>query len=373
MLVSIVLATVIGVVGYTPTVNPLGVPLNVDWIYYYNALQRMLSSQNPVAEAFKAWQYSPGDRPLYMLMLYAIVKAFNVDVKALCMYHNIFLLQLYTLATYFMVKRIYGDEVAGIAALIAPTTPNIASFAYGGFQANLFTLSIIYIAIGLVAEGKWISILLVALISLIAILSHIYTWIHFASLFTAYLGLLTAMLIAKLILRKSFDRKLATKILAALAFIIVGIALDVLVASRFGLLKKVNIYYLFQQALAGLRRVSTLSFGKVMSNLEFYSNIYTGGSLNNPLYWLLLVTSSAFTPLAIESAIFVYISMALAVAAIAIDPLYTYRMLINTPTALVVAPLLARLGKWERALLLLSLYSVAVTKMLTFVPGLKIP
>jgi hypothetical protein len=153
----------------------------------------------------------------------------------------------------------------------------------------------------------------------------------------------------------------------------VGIALDVLVASRFGLLKKVNIHYLSQQALAGLRRVSALSFGKVLNSLEFYSNIYTGGSLNNPLYWLLLVASSAFTPLAIESAIFVYVSMALAVAAIAIDPLYTYRMLINTPTALVVAPLLARMGRWERALLVLSLYSVAVTKMLTFIPGLKIP
>jgi hypothetical protein len=367
LLISVALATFVGVIGYIPTVNSNGYPLNVDWIFYYNALQKMLISQDPVSEAFRAWPMY-GDRPLYMLMLYTFVKIFKVDPKALCLYHNVFLFQLYTVSTYYMAKKIYGEDVARMLALIASATPNIISFIYGGFQANLFTLSLIQFAIGLMNSGKLMSIPLVALISLIAVTSHIYTWIHFAPLF-----LLTSIAtIIAVAIRRRIDRFSIVKIVSGAIFIAIGIAVDILAIRSLGTLKKINIYYLWSQIEKGLANLGKLGFQDIWSSMEFYLNIYTGGSLNNPLYWLLLAISTTLIPFNIDTFSFTYASITSSLLALAINPLYTYRILINTPTAPVTAYILTKLSKWERTLLIVSLYSITITKILSYIPGLKI-
>jgi len=367
LLISVALATFVGVIGYIPTVNSNGYPLNVDWIFYYNTLQKMLISQDPVSEAFRAWPMY-GDRPLYMLILYTFVKIFKVDPKALCLYHNVFLFQLYTVSTYYMAKKIYGEDVARYAALIASATPNIISFTYGGFQANLFTLSLIQFAIGLMNSGKLMSIPLVALISLIAVTSHIYTWIHFAPLF-----LLTSIAtIIAVAIRRRIDRFSIVKIVSGAIFIAIGIAVDILAIRSLGTLKKVNIYYLWSQIEKGLANLGKLGFQDIWNSMEFYLNIYTGGSLNNPLYWLLLAISTTSIPFNIDTFSFTYASITSSLLALAINPLYTYRILINTPTAPVTAYILTKLSRWERTLLIVSLYSITITKILSYIPGLKI-
>ena len=367
LLISVALAIFVGIVGYIPTVNSNGYPLNVDWIFYYNALQKMLISQDPVSEAFKAWPMY-GDRPLYMLILYTFVKIFKVDPKTLCLYHNVFLFQLYTVSTYYMAKKIYGEDVARCTALIASATPNIISFIYGGFQANLFTLSLIQFAIGLMNSGKLMSIPLVALISLIAVTSHIYTWIHFAPLF-----LLTSIAtIIAVAIRRRIDRFSIVKIVGGAIFIAIGIAVDILAIRSLGTLKKINIYYLWSQIEKGLANLGKLGFRDIWSSMEFYLNIYTGGSLNNPLYWLLLAISTTLIPFNIDTFSFTYASITSSLLALAINPLYTYRILINTPTAPVTAYILTKLSKWERTLLIVSLYSITITKILSYIPGLKI-
>jgi len=367
LLISVALATFVGVIGYIPTVNSNGYPLNVDWIFYYNTLQKMLISQDPVSEAFRAWPMY-GDRPLYMLILYTFVKIFKVDPKALCLYHNIFLFQLYTVSTYYMAKKIYGEDVARCTALIASATPNIISFTYGGFQANLFTLSLIQFAIGLMNSGKLMSIPLVALISLIAVTSHIYTWIHFAPLF-----LLTSIAtIIAVAIRRRIDRFSIVKIVSGAIFIAIGIAVDILAIRSFATLKKVNIYYLWSQIEKGLANLGKLGFQDIWNSMEFYLNIYTGGSLNNPLYWLLLAISTTSIPFNIDTFSFTYASITSSLLALAINPLYTYRILINTPTAPVTAYILTKLSRWERILLIVSLYSITITKILSYIPGLKL-
>jgi len=367
LLISVALATFVGVIGYIPTVNSNGYPLNVDWIFYYNTLQKMLISQDPVSEAFRAWPMY-GDRPLYMLILYTFVKIFKVDPKALCLYHNVFLFQLYTVSTYYMAKKIYGEDVARYAALIASATPNIISFTYGGFQANLFTLSLIQFAIGLMNSGKLMSIPLVALISLIAVTSHIYTWIHFAPLF-----LLTSIAtIIAVAIRRRIDRFSIVKIVSGAIFIAIGIAVDILAIRSFATLKKINIYYLWSQIEKGLANLGKLGFQDIWNSMEFYLNIYTGGSLNNPLYWLLLAISTTSIPFNIDTFSFTYASITSSLLALAINPLYTYRILINTPTAPVTAYILTKLSRWERILLIVSLYSITITKILSYIPGLKL-
>jgi len=367
LLISVALAIFVGIVGYIPTVNSNGYPLNVDWVFYYNALQKMLVSQDPVSEAFKAWPMY-GDRPLYMLILYTFVKIFKVDPKALCLYHNVFLFQLYTVSTYYMAKKIYGEDVARYAALIASATPNIISFIYGGFQANLFTLSLIQFAIGLMNSGKLMSIPLVALISLTAVASHIYTWIHFAPLFFLT-SIATVIAIA---IRRRIDRFSIVKIVGGAIFIAIGIAVDILAIRSFATLKKINIYYLWSQIEKGLANLGKLGFQDIWNSMEFYLNIYTGGSLNNPLYWLLLAISTTSIPFNIDTFSFTYTSITSSLLALAINPLYTYRILINTPTAPVTAYILTKLSRWERILLIVSLYSITITKILSYIPGLKL-
>jgi hypothetical protein len=367
LLISVALATFVGIVGYIPTVNSNGYPLNVDWVFYYNALQKMLVSQDPISEAFKAWPMY-GDRPLYMLILYTFVKIFKVDPKALCLYHNVFLFQLYTVSTYYMAKKIYGEDVACYAALIASATPNIISFIYGGFQANLFTLSLIQFAIGLMNSGKLMSIPLVALISLTAVASHIYTWIHFVPLFFLT-SIATVIAIA---IRRRIDRFSIVKIVGGAIFIAIGIAVEILAIRSLGTLKKINIYYLWSQIEKGLANLGKLKFQDIWNSMEFYLNIYTGGSLNNPLYWLLLAISTTSIPFNIDTFSFTYASITSSLLALAINPLYTYRILINTPTAPVTAYILTKLSRWERILLIVSLYSITITKILSYIPGLKL-
>uniref|UniRef100_A0A7J2U1N3 Glycosyltransferase RgtA/B/C/D-like domain-containing protein n=1 Tax=Ignisphaera aggregans TaxID=334771 RepID=A0A7J2U1N3_9CREN len=365
---SVMLATIMGLVGYMPTVNSYGAPLNVDWAFYYDALQRMLASSNPFAEAFRAWPVY-GDRPLYMILLYIVSKTLSIDPKTLCLYHNIFLFQLYALSTYFMTRKLLGEYIARYAALIAVATPNIASFVYGGFQADLFTLSLMQFAIGLAYTPSLRSLVAVSMLSLVALLTHVYTWVHFAALFIVNA---VAMLVLSLY-RRDFDRRSVIMMLSMVLLVVVGVVSDAGVSFFLGKLRLISIEYFWNQVVSGLKSLKQLNFHRLWSDMEFYMNIYTGGSLNNPLYWLLFAISTLLTPINTGIISYTYASTAIAVAMFAINPLYAYRMLINTPTAPIVAAGMSRLGKWERALIIVSLYSVALTKTLSFIPGLKLP
>jgi hypothetical protein len=217
-------------------------------------------------------------------------------------------------------------------------------------------------------SGKLMSIPLVALISLTAVVSHIYTWIHFAPLFF----LTSIATIIAIAIRRKVDRFSIVKIVGGAIFIAIGIAVDILAIRSFATLKKINIYYLWSQIEKGLANLGKLGFQDIWNSMEFYLNIYTGGSLNNPLYWLLLAISTTSIPFNIDTFSFTYTSITSSLLALAINPLYTYRILINTPTAPVTAYILTKLSRWERILLIVSLYSITITKILSYIPGLKL-
>ena len=370
LMLGIVLATFIGIIGYTPTINPMKIPLNVDWLFYYEALQRMIESKNPYIEAFRAWP-TYGDRPLYMILLYTISRILPIDIKTLCIYHNIALFQLYALSTYYMAKKIFGKNIARYAIIIAPATPNISSFIYGGFQANLFTLSLIQFSIGLFTEFKVRNIPLIIVLSLITISSHLYTWIHFAVLTAIYILILILIAIYRGILHGKYKDvfKLA---ISPIVFILTGLVLDMILGFILKEFKRIDIKMHTLQFLNVFRYINRIDLNKIWSQMEFYHNVYTGGSLNNPLYWILLLLSSILSSSTVITSIYTYISILLSIAMYAIVPLYSYRIEINTPTAYIVASLINSLGKTEKVFVILSLYSIALTKVICYIPNLNL-
>lgn len=362
---AIIASIAIAAIGYIPTVNPFNAPLNVDWYFYYTALKDMMNSENPFMKALTSWTgYS--DRPLYLVLLYLSATIFKIDIKALSIYHNIAIAPIYTFSLYFMAKRISGYEVAKYVALLAPITPNALSFLYGGFQANHLSLSLIYIAIGLLLDAKPCKLPAIFILSMASLLTHAWTWIQF-SLFTALYMLLIIVerTIASLKGCGSFSRRHIFTVIGSVIFIIAGVvAISIVRSFTARILNPIHlISLLFQRPLA-----LGLDLNLLMKNLEFYHTIYTGGSLNNAVYYTLLILASLTAPFSIEILTYIFAQIVSSYLLYPYHPLYSYRIEINIPTILLTAHVFAKLNRDERALLYIALYTIAIGKVLCFIP-----
>jgi len=361
LVLALLVALTVGLAGYSPAVNPRRVPIDVDWVHYYRWLSTMMESANPVATAVEL----AGDRAAFLLILYTVTKLFKVDLLNLCVYMEVVLLQLYTLASYYVAREHFGRGVARYVALLAPLTPHALSFIYGGFQANLFSLTLTYLALGLSAKPNLRRLPLVLALSVLASLTHAWTWLQFAALVATYVAFSTAVGI----IRRGRPR----------GFVALVPYVTYLASSTVAYLTLRT--YIHSKALDHFERnvrlfwatvaTRTPDIGSLWRNSLFYFNIYTGGTLTNYVYWPLVLASSAATQA--HALLYVVVSLPLAVALAmyaytAQSSLLAYRVTINLPTYLAVARLFERIPTDARVALYLSLLSLALGKVLSIVP-----
>jgi len=353
-------ALAVGLAGHSPAVNPRGVPVDVDWIHYYRWLNTMMGSADPVAAAFQL----AGDRPAFLLALYAVAKLFRADLLKLCVYMEVALIQFYTLASYYVAREYLGNRAARYAALLAPLTPHALSFIYGGFQADLFSLTLIYVALGLSARPSLRRLPAVAALSVLASLTHAWTWFQFTALVSAYVLVSAAACAARRRLRELPSLTPYTAYVAPSS--VAYLALRTYIYTE-GLTNFEMNLKLFWAAITS--RAPDL--GALWRNSLFYFNIYTGGTLTNYIYWLLVLVGSAVTQLSTLIYIVASLPLTSALAMYAYtehSSLLAYRTTINTPTHLLVAKLFDRLPRDVRVCLYITLLSLALGKVLSIVP-----
>ncbi len=353
---GVMLSFIISILPYIPTLNPKLIPVNTDWIYYYNWLTTM--SKGKLFDVLIGYS----DRSLYLLILFTIWFTTGINPKLLCIFHNIVLLPLYSLSLYYLAKEYFGEYTGLIALYLAPFTPHFISFVYGGFQANLLALSLVFITLSLLSILNDLKRIIIASIIFILILFiHTWTW-------TQYIIVIGFFLIYHTV-KELFSgglRDVLYKYRYLYLFVIVNVFAGFLKKYVFGLFSVSDVIY----------RSSSIGFLKLVhlqeyvDKLSFFFTIYTGGTYNNPLYYfIVLASANVFAPTML------FFSILLPLIAM-IPPLefnvITYRLLLNTPMTIIVAKGMKNYGIDVKIALYISLVSWGLWRILSIIPGLSL-
>ncbi len=177
---GIAAALLVSSLPYSPPLNPLGLPVQVDSVFYYRWV--LEAAEDPMSVLDSA----NGSRPLYLAALYLAYLA-GASPDAIAKLQIIPLYVLYTFAVYRLAMAITGDgRVAGLAAVLAPLSPMGLGFIYGGFQANLAALSMLMLAFAALYTSR---IRTAILLAGAAIWVHPWTWVQYV----AGMGILAAL------------------------------------------------------------------------------------------------------------------------------------------------------------------------------------
>ena len=332
---AMLLGFIVTLVPYLPSVNPGGVPVTTDWVYYYKWLRDV--------DAVGLWGVLEQhmDRPLYIILLYGVERLFHVDPRSIAVYQIFFLGQLYVVASYFLGRSLGGEGVGVLSALFAAVSPGFLSFMYGGFQSDFFTVSIVYFALGLIARaGSGRRLVLGFIVFDLAMFLHEWTWTQYILVLSLYA--------AVLVVREYRAGGISGRGRLLLGLIVLSVLVDV---------AKSPLGVGWPSSIVGVTNASKniyLHRGVVSSN-HFLTTIYTGGSLNNPLYYMLVVLGSLFSGPLLGAVLFSGLTpFAL------LHYLITYRVVVNTPLQVATGLFASRLSGLELLLLYISLLSVAL-------------
>jgi len=343
LLIGLALSVAMGLIPYAPTLNPGQRPVNVDWVYYYSWLKQMAGGDFSVL-------LTRSDRPLYLLLLYTAWRISGVDLRALALYHNVALLPLYTFSLYLLAKRWLGERAAGYTALLAPFSPIFLSFIYGGFQANLFAVSLVYLSLYLLAGSRRGASLGLAILFM-AMFIHEWTWTQYTFVLTGYAAL---RLIGRALNRWSLEWRDK----AIMYYLVAGYLADI---------SKNTVFNMFSAArvVEAAINANTMPY---IDGLHFYTTIYTGGTLNNSLFYVMVLLGIGSLGLDIPS-LATILSL---IPALAPWSDITYRLILNTPITALAAEGMARQRPLMRVLLMVSLAGVALWRLYTIIPGLSL-
>ncbi|QIW25272.1 hypothetical protein EWF20_14680 [Sulfolobus sp. S-194] len=160
----------IALIPYIPFINPAKIPETVDFTYYYSWL---------LHPTFTGWFFY--SRPLYLLLLYSLSLIFGPYQVAY--YEFVFISLLYVYSAYKLASAI-DNKMANLSALLAAVSPMLITFLYSGLEANLFSISLMFISISYLIKRKKLP--LAILLSILALLSHIYAWAQLSSVIIVY-------------------------------------------------------------------------------------------------------------------------------------------------------------------------------------------
>ena len=143
----LLLSITLSLIPYMPSINPEFKPVSVDIRYYSILLDRVFTTDGwgAVEYAF----YRGGNRPLYLLLLYALVNL-GIPKQTVLNLEALFIAPLFALAAYFTAKRISENSCYALLASLAGILGfNMTVGMFGGFFMAWITLSLLYICVGL--------------------------------------------------------------------------------------------------------------------------------------------------------------------------------------------------------------------------------
>lgn len=265
---SLILALLIALIPYLPTINPWQMPVSVD--AYYNAifLEKMIKG-GPSA----AFYIAGGDRPVHLLLMYYLQVLSGWSAEAIAKYHNIILLPLLPISIYYLAKEWFGRETALIAMTLTPLSPMFLTFLIGGFQANNMALILLFIVLGLLSKPTRNRTTAAIALQALAIFIHPWSWDQ----------LVVSMALFYVISLSKSHQNLGNQ--KNMLIFLIGVAGTIafrsfLLPESIGALESANI------VASGLSLLNVVSFPQ---HLSFSLNYFVWGAIaNTPLYLLAL-------------------------------------------------------------------------------------
>lgn len=345
LLVSLALSLFLAIMPFIPSINPSMQPITTDYIYYYSWLEQA------VHEGIGQVMVARSDRPLYILLLYIIMRITGAGPSLVAGLQDIVLFPLYTFATYMLARKTIGPHRAGYASLMAALSPILLSYAYGGFQADLFTLSLTFIALSMLLGNTRKSFMGGLVLLGTTMFFHEWTW-------TQYTIIIAAYTVLALIKEWRSKQGISWRSKLLLAYLAVTVPADIAKTLFLGLFSSAKV-------VAAMSHPGT-EMGFIEAH-RFYTTIYTGSSLDNTLFYLLVIPGIA----AMHPLLLVTTSLSLATVFIPYNIMY-YRLLLNTPLPVMAGYTVSRMEKPLRILVFLEMFGLAMLRILSFIPGLSL-
>uniref|UniRef100_A0A7C3ESK4 Glycosyltransferase RgtA/B/C/D-like domain-containing protein n=1 Tax=Candidatus Methanomethylicus mesodigestus TaxID=1867258 RepID=A0A7C3ESK4_9CREN len=263
-------------VAYYPYIRaPPPYLAGIDAVYYYKYIIEM--DANGIGQAILS------DRPLYLLMLHALASLSGLSADVIVRAMPAVSSALLALATFWFVKVGTGRAETGVlAALFSATSFQVTAGMMGYFLAQIFCVIEMIVVFTLLLKGakgeaaKYCA--LAGIVSVIAFLTHPYTWVLMA-------GGIGLYLLALFILDKRRDRGLFLQALPLLAtMIIVAVALPYLGGQSFHSMSLVSvlkaIWAKFVEGL-GVAKITMLH-----TSMALMIQRWVGGAFGSPLFYL---------------------------------------------------------------------------------------
>jgi hypothetical protein len=275
-LASILLLSIaLPMIPYLPTVNPSFKPVSVDIRYYSEWLRNMLTTDLPRAIEYALYGKDNGNRPLYLLILYALINL-GVPRQIVLNFEALLIAPLFTLAVYFVAKRISRNHsYAFLASMAGLLGFNMTVGMMAGFFAAWMALIPFYECIALTLDlekHKLKSLVTYFIASVATLYIHPWTW-------SLMMGVLVIHLASSII--KSFSKGTIHANKYLLALLAANTVVDILKTAPApeygGLVRSASV-------LAGL---SLENFILLLRNLQRITTTYVGGLFFNPLHMAL--------------------------------------------------------------------------------------
>jgi len=270
LLLVLLLSVFMSVIPYLPTINPEFTPVSVDIRFYSMWVDEML-----VRHPWRAVEYAfsgagSGNRPLFLLFLYSLVKL-GIPRELVLNFEPLFISPLFALAVYFTAKRLFESSLLGLAASLAATLGfNMTVGMMSGFFAAWAALALFYACITLTSGSRVRSIVGSILVSVLLLFVHPWTW-----------GVLMAVLMVYLSSSALRSHKLDKRVLCVLIANFMADIIKTIFSPTSGGVESLTALAREEKAF-GIRNVLVLA-----SNLGTVSRTYVGGLFYNPIHLIL--------------------------------------------------------------------------------------
>ncbi len=350
LFVGVAIAIIFYAIPYTAYFNPSGKLATTDIIFYTRYLGEMRASGNPIEKAFSIGN---GDRPFYLLLLYVLMRIFGLNEASISTISGWVWSGLLVVSVWYMVREQFGSKIAYLTALLTGFSQQALAFIFGGFQANHFTLSLLYIAIGLLSLPTTKRVAFGSLLLFIAPFFHVWSWLH--------IGVILIVWRALLFLRNKDKTALMAFLLPLTAFTI-SLFIEWFVLGSIG--KVVNV------VAPATKNAVVFGVQDKITGLWDALNIYLWGSLGIPTF-LLIIPLAQYLILKNELDIIEVMLIVSLVLAFVFSPNITLvtRLLLNIPLQVYMGVILSKTNTTNKNLLGLALLAFSFYYAVNAVPS----
>jgi len=273
---SVGLSVLFAVYPYLPGVNPSGGAVSVD-VRWYNAwVNEMLSESNWIDALKRGFYIGDGDRPLFLLLLFAIAQVTRLPVLTIAEFIPVLLGPISVLSIYYAVRISVGEtRFAVLAGLFTVVSSQFTVSMYAGFFANWLAISGSYLFLALMSrflEAPSRKLMISSMIlSLMVLLTHNFTW----TLVTVVAALLLLTYIPQGRDSRLFWR---TRFLPYAMVILVSLTVDLAKTWLIGLPGGIVNDYVIASSHIGIEQLL-----RRWLNLSVTITTYVGGMFANPV------------------------------------------------------------------------------------------